>query len=99
MIRPRVFSPSWWFGKATGSLVGVSKVAVTYETAAKGWMFFCGLGIHHRHIDELPARRLGIADEEMHRRISKEVDEGVAVGRMSLISHWAIERLLQPADK
>lgn len=71
-----------------GSLVGVSKLAVTYETAAGRWLFFCGTGKDRSVKIARLLERLGINPLA---RVTKDVNEVLADGLVRIIVSWAVE--------
>jgi len=82
----------------TGSLVGISKVAVAYETLTKHWLFFCGAGLRRSAAIKSLLIVLGI-DPETRARVKREIDADMAFSLIGAILGWAIERMPEAVAK
>jgi len=75
----------------TGTICGISKVAVTYELKTERWVFFVNSGPGRSKKITALLERLGI--DNPLARVSTDVEEHIAVGLMSAIVKWTAEHI------
>ncbi len=86
------FTAELVISEKTGSLVGVSKVAVAYATLTKQWTFYCNAGIGRSEDIMALLGRLGI-EPQTRAIIAKPVAVETATGLVDTIAGWAALRL------